>query len=60
MDHVLLLGPRVRKTTLEILLQRDECKHTHYAGPAIEKPGDLAAVLTNLSEGDVLCTDSYD
>ena len=37
--------------------KRDECKHTHYFRSSHRKTRDLAAVLTNLSEGDVLFID---
>lgn len=59
LDHVLLYGPPgLGKTTLSSIIAREmgvNCRVT--SGPAIEKQGDLVAILTNLNEGDVLFID---
>lgn len=59
LDHVLLYGPPgLGKTTLSgIIAQEMGVNIRITSGPAIEKPGDLAALLTNLSENDVLFID---
>ena len=59
LDHVLLYGPPgLGKTTLSNIISNEmESKIKITSGPAIEKPGDLAAILTNLSEFDVLFID---
>ncbi|MDY6849862.1 MAG: Holliday junction branch migration DNA helicase RuvB [Geoalkalibacter sp.] len=59
LDHVLFYGPPgLGKTTLANIIASEmgvNIKST--SGPVIEKPGDLAAILTNLEEGDVLFID---
>lgn len=59
LDHVLLYGPPgLGKTTLAgIIANEMKVNFRVTSGPAIEKPGDLAALLTNLNEGDVLFID---
>ena len=59
LDHVLLHGPPgLGKTTLAgIIAQEMRVNIRITSGPAIEKPGDLAALLTNLNEGDILFVD---
>ncbi|MBQ4353374.1 MAG: Holliday junction branch migration DNA helicase RuvB [Clostridia bacterium] len=59
MDHVLLYGPPgLGKTTLSAILAAEMGVNLHItSGPAIEKKGDLVALLTNLGEGDVLFID---
>lgn len=59
LDHVLLYGPPgLGKTTLAGIIANEMGVNFRVtSGPAIEKPGDLAALLTNLGEGDVLFID---
>ncbi len=59
LDHVLLYGPPgLGKTTLSNIIAREMGVNIRItSGPAIEKQGDLVAILTNLSEGDVLFID---
>ena len=58
-DHILLYGPPgLGKTTLANIVARELGVSIHTtSGPAIERPGDLAAILTNLEERDVLFID---
>ncbi|MBO5448225.1 MAG: Holliday junction branch migration DNA helicase RuvB [Ruminococcus sp.] len=59
LDHVLLYGPPgLGKTTLSTIIAHEMGVNIRTtSGPAIEKPGDLAALLTNLEKGDVLFID---
>ena len=59
LDHVLLYGPPgLGKTTLSAIIAHEMGVNIRItSGPAIEKPGDLAALLTNLTENDVLFID---
>lgn len=59
LDHVLFYGPPgLGKTTLSGIIASEMGTHMKVtSGPAIEKPGDVAAILNGLSEGDVLFID---
>lgn len=59
LDHILLFGPPgLGKTTLaNIIARRMEAKIHQVSGPVLERAGDLAGILTNLEEGDVLFID---
>ena len=59
LDHVLLTGPPgLGKTTLSNIIAKElESDIKTTSGPVLEKPGDLAGLLTNLQEGDILFID---
>lgn len=59
LDHVLLTGPPgLGKTTLSLIIAKEmKSGISKTSGPALEKPADLAGLLTNLNEGDILFID---
>ena len=59
LDHVLFYGPPgLGKTTLATIIAHEMGVHIKVtSGPAIEKPGEMAAILNNLAENDILFID---
>lgn len=62
LDHMLLYGPPgLGKTTLATIVAAEMGQNIRVtSGPAIERPGDLASILANLNQGDVLFIDEID
>lgn len=59
LPHILFHGPPgLGKTTLSLILSKEmNCSIIQSSGPALDKPADLAGILTNLQEGDILFID---
>lgn len=61
LDHVLFYGPPgLGKTTLATIIAHEMGVHIKVtSGPAIEKPGEMAAILNNLAENDILFIEEF-